>query len=127
MTQKIQSNCWTPRTERGSVDIFEEDHVERLADTPFDEPIKSAFTRLQEIMACKASVEAELEDLFARRRNHAIAELEKARKQLEFVDQEENRMKVSLISDFLGHPMVLHGSLFCLRLALTCHTFHLGH
>lgn len=106
MTQKIQTNCSTPSTERSSVDIFEEDYVFSLGDTPFDEPIKSVFTHLREIMASKLSAESELEDLFERRRDHAVDELEKAKKKLEFVDKEENRMKISLIRDLFGHPMV---------------------
>jgi hypothetical protein len=70
-----------------------------VTETPSDESIESAFTRLQGILASKASAEAELEDLFARRRNHAIEELEKARRRLEFVDAEEKRMKSLVVGE----------------------------
>jgi hypothetical protein len=59
-----------------------------------------------EIMSSKASAEAKLEDLFERRRSHVVAELEKAKKKLAFVDRDEERIRLSLICEFIGHPMV---------------------
>jgi hypothetical protein len=112
MTQKIQIECSTPHSELSSVDIFDEDYVNR---GPFDETVDSAFMRLRDILASKASAEAELDDLFAKRRSHAVAELEKAKKRLDFVDQEEKRTKGLLIVGSLGYPTVRDDSPLCLQ------------
>ena len=97
MTQKMQTLHSTPDSDQNFVgDTIGERPV---TETPFDGSIESAFTHLQEILASKASAEAELEDLFARRRNHAIEELEKARRRLEFVDAKEKRMKSLVVGE----------------------------
>jgi aminoglycoside phosphotransferase len=97
MTQKMQTRCSTTYSDQSLVDDMI--HERPVAETPFDESIESAFTRLQDILASKASAEAELEDLFAKRRNHAVEELEKARRRLEFVNDEEKRMKRLVVGE----------------------------
>jgi hypothetical protein len=97
MTQKMKTRCSTTYSDQGFVDDMIDECP--VTETPFDESIESAFTRLQETIASKASAEAELEDLFVKRRNHAIEELGKARRRLEFVEEEEKRMKGLVVGE----------------------------
>lgn len=97
MTQKLQTRCSITYSDQSFVDDTIDERP--VTETQFDESIESAFTRLQEILASKAAAEAELEDLFAKRRNHAIEELEKARRRLEIVDEEEKRMKYLVVGE----------------------------
>lgn len=93
MTQKLsvtESNC---ESEMNSTFELDEQSSDSLGNRLLDEPITLAFSRLQEILAAKKSMENELEDLFERRRAHALEELEKAKRRLEFVNQDERQMK----------------------------------
>lgn len=93
MTQKVKSVGDSSDSEQSFINIRDERPIKSGKDGPFDNVIDAAFTRLQDIIAAKNTAEAELDDLFVKRRDHAIEELEKARRRLEFVDEEEKRMK----------------------------------
>jgi hypothetical protein len=91
--QKAQSTYSISDSERSFVNIPDEQFAEMRTTSPFDESISAAYAELQEILRSKSVVESRLKDLFAQRRAHALEELEQARRRLEFVDDEEKRMR----------------------------------
>ena len=99
MTQKAQSTYSISDSESSFVNFPDERLPQKRTGSPFDDDISAAYAELQTILTAKGSVESRLRDLFARRRAHALEELERARRQLEFVDDEEKKMKQSLAGE----------------------------
>lgn len=106
MTQQVKPIDSNPDYEHNFIHVLDEHPLKNHADAPFGDAINSAFARLQDIIAAKISVEAELDDLFTKRRAHALEELEKARRRLEFVDQEEKKMRNKIKGSSFGQPDV---------------------
>ena len=98
-TQNAQSTYSISDSESSFVNLPDEQLLKKRTGSPFDEDISAAYAELQTILNAKSSVESRLRDLFTQRRAHALEELERARRQLEFVDDEEKRMKKSFAGE----------------------------
>jgi hypothetical protein len=90
MTQKAQrdiseTSSWI--TESDQFDIADE--------------FEQACTRLQDAIKNEKAARESLESLFRKRRQDALDEVKKAERHLEFVDEEEERLRKTLSDEYL--------------------------
>lgn len=99
MTQNFKFADGSSDSEQSFINVLDERPIELGTDALLDNGIYATFARLYDIVAEKNSLEAELDDLFAKRRAHVLEVLEKSRRRLEFIDKEEKQMKNMVKND----------------------------